>query len=158
MNQTELFNLISDYVYSHFQMTLATYGEHPWIAALYYSVDKDLNIYFLSDPQTIHCQQLSQNGEVAVSVADAPQTPTAKKLGLQIYGTAEQIAGKTKITHAITLWKKTVGVTSDVYSYAGMMNKAIKGRMYKVTPHKIKFFNEALWEEGSEPMFELPLS
>ncbi len=36
-----------------------------------------------------------------------------------------------------------------------MMSKLIDGRMYKVIPKKIKFFNQELWEEGKEPLIEL---
>jgi len=146
---------IKDFLQANFQMVIATYGQHPWIATVYYSLDKDLNIYFLRDPDTIHCRQIAKNPEVALSIADSPQKPAGKKKGLQIYGLAEQISGMHKIVHSLNLWRKTLGVTGDKYTYQGMMKKAIKGRMYKVTPKKIKFFNEELWEEGKEPLIEL---
>ncbi|MFZ1720991.1 MAG: pyridoxamine 5'-phosphate oxidase family protein [Microgenomates group bacterium] len=146
---------ISDFIKSNTQMTIATYGDSPWIATVYYSSDDALNLYFLSDPDTIHCHHIKVNPNVAVSIADSPQAPSSNKIGLQISGIAEQISDKKKIVHALDLWRKTLGVTSNAYTYAGMMKKAIKGRMFKVTPNKIKFFNEELWEEGSEPVVEL---
>jgi uncharacterized protein YhbP (UPF0306 family) len=141
---------ISKYLQEHFQMVLATNGEFPWVSTLYYSTDRDLNIYFLTGPKTIHGLQIAKNPKVAMAVSDSPQTPASKKKGLQIYGMCEQISGAHKVTYAIELWKKTVGVTSDKYSYEGMLKKAISGRMYKITPKKIKFYNEELWEEGKE--------
>jgi len=136
-------------------MVLATGGEHLWVATLYYSLDDKLNFYFLSDPATIHCQQIATNPKVALSISDSPQNPTSLKRGIQISGTATQIEDKHKVIHALNLWKKTLGVTSNLYSYEGMLNKAIKGRMYKVVPSRIKFFNEELWEEGAEPVITL---
>lgn len=47
-----------------------------------------------------------------------------------------------------------MGVTSDAYTYTGMMKKAIKGKMYKVTIKKVKFFNQELWQDGNEPLIE----
>ncbi|MCD8507476.1 pyridoxamine 5'-phosphate oxidase family protein [Candidatus Woesebacteria bacterium] len=73
-------------------MVLATYGEHPWIATLYYSSDEELNVYFLSNPETLHCKQIVENPHVALSIADSPQEPSSKKKGIQIYGLAEQIS------------------------------------------------------------------
>lgn len=146
---------ITEFIKENFQMTVATYGEHPWIATVYYSVDDNLNLYFLSNPKTIHCQHIARNPQVAVSITDSPQAPNSNKKGIQLFGFAEQISGERKITHAINLWRKTLGVTSDAYTYAGIMKKSIKGRMYKITIKKVKFFNEELWEEGSEPIIEL---
>ncbi len=136
-------------------MTIATYGVHPWIATVYYSLDDDLNVYFLSDPKTLHCKQIATNPNVALSVSDSPQNPSSKKKGVQVFGVAEEVSGMQKIKHAIGLWRKTLGVTSDAYTYEGMMKKAIKGRMYRVQIKKIKFFNQELWDEGSEPMISL---
>lgn len=136
-------------------MSIATYGDDPWIATVYYSTDDKLNLYFLSNPETIYCRHIEVNPKVAIAVADSPQNPNSNKKGMQIFGLAEQISGKQKITHALDLWKKTLKVSSDAYTYAGMMKKAIYGRMYKVTIVKIKFFNEDLWEEGKEPLLEI---
>lgn len=146
---------IQAFIKKNFQMTIATYGEQPWIATVYYSADDELNIYFLSDPNTIHCQHIARNPEVAISIANSPQSPTSKKKGLQIFGIAEQISSEKKISHALNLWRNSLGVTSDSYTYAGMMKNAIKGRMYKVTVKKVKFFNQELWSEGEEPLIEL---
>lgn len=136
-------------------MVLATHGDYLWIATLYYSFDNDLNIYFLSNPETVHGRQIASNPNVAIAISDSPQLPTAKKLGLQISGIAEQITDRQKIIHALSLWRKTLNVTSASYSYEGMINKLIDGRMYKVVPKKIKFFNQEIWEEGEEPLIEL---
>lgn len=146
---------IRDFLKGHYQMAVATNGEHPWIATVYFSYDEDLNFYFLSNPETIHCKHIATNPHVSVSIAHSPQNPAEKKKGLQFFGIAEQISDKHKIIHAITLWRKTLNVTSDTYTYEGMMKKAIDGRMYKVTPKKMKLFNEDIWEEGTEPVIDL---
>lgn len=52
MNDQDIVKLVKEFMEPRFQMVLATYGEHPWIATLYYSFDNDLNIYFLSSPET----------------------------------------------------------------------------------------------------------
>src|SRR3989344_7711127 len=155
MKNREALKYIKDFLNNNFQMVIATNGKHAWIATVYYSTDKDLNIYFLSDPNTIHCRHIAKNPKIALSIADSPQKPASKKKGLQIYGLAEKISGMHKIVYALNLWRRTLGVTSNLYTYEGMLKKAVKGRMYKVIPKKIKFFNEELWDEGKEPILEV---
>lgn len=155
MEQHVLLSHIKQFLNDHFQMVIATVGEHPWIATVYYTTDSEMNLYFLSDPTTIHCHQIAENPAVAVSIADAPQAPAGDKVGLSIYGEAEQVSGKNRIIHALNLWKNSLGVTSEKYSYEGMLQKAITGRMYKITPKKMKFFNTNLYEEEEVPLIEL---
>lgn len=155
MEEKQILKHITDFLTDRYQMTIATSGEHPWIATVYYSLDSNLNIYFLSNPETLHCQQIALNPQVAVSICDSPQNPSVQKKGVQLFGVAEQVSGVQKIKHAISLWRETLGVTSEAYTYEGMMKKAISGRMYRVQPKKIKFFNEELWEEGCEPIVTL---
>lgn len=155
MKNDEILKLIKEFMQPRYQMVLATYGEHPWIATLYYSFDENINIYFLSNPETIHCMQLVENPQVALTIADSPQEPSSKKKGVQMYGFAEQIEDKQNIIHALSLWRNTLNVTSEAYTYEGMMSNQIKGRMYKIVPQKMKYFNQELWEEGQEPVVEL---
>jgi len=154
MDHNEIILHIKTFLVDHYQMVIATNGEYPWIATVYFSFDEALNLYFLSDPNTTHCKHITGNSNVSIAIATSPQNPAIKKKGLQLFGVVEQISDKHKITHALNLWRKTLGVTSDLYTYEGMMKNAIKGRMYKVTPRKMKYFNEELWEEGSEPMID----
>lgn len=138
-------------------MMVATFGEYPWIASVYYSFDKDLNLYFLSDPATLHCRQIAQNPQVSVAIADSHQKVTELKKGLQIYGLARQISPVAKIKHVLRSWKETVGVKDKELTYENMLKKVIKGRMYKIAPKKIKYFNQELFpvSDGKEPVLEL---
>ncbi len=150
-------NLILNFLSKHKLMTVATYGEHPWIASVYYSFDQDLNIYFLSSPTTLHCKQISKNPQIAVSIADSHQKVGDLKKGLQIYGTAKQITDIGKIKHALRSWKDALKVKDPQLTYMNMVKKVISGRMYKITPKKIKFFNQEIFqvEDGMEPVLEL---
>lgn len=155
MDKSKILSEVYTFLQSNFQMVVGTFDTYPWCATVYYTSDESLHLYFLSNPETIHCKQLAIQPSVSVCIADAPQNPTSKKKGLQMYGIAEQISDKQKIMHALHLWRKTLNVTSDAYTYEGMLKKAISGRMFKITPKKIKFFNEELWGEGNEPIVEL---
>ena len=135
-------------------MTVATYDDSPWIATVYYSFDKDLNLYFLSSPTTLHCRQIAKNDKVAVSVADSRQSPSQIKRGLQLSGTAKQISNVAMIKHALHLWKSFLRVKNKDLSYENMVKKVISGRMYIIKPKRIKLFDQELFkvEDGEEPV------
>jgi len=150
-------NQVLDFLKDQKLMAVATFGKHPWIASVYYSFDNDLNLYFLSDPATLHCRQIEQNPQVAVSIADSRQKVIDLKKGLQIYGIAKQISGALKIKHTLRSWKDALNVIDKELTYTNMLKKVIKGRMYQITPKRIKLFDQKLFpvEDGKEPVLDL---
>lgn len=146
---------ILEYLQSHIQFALATNGDHPWIATMYYGVDDDLNIYFLTNPDTIHAQAMSKNPLVSAVIADSPQKPDSKKIGIQLYGTASELEGEESIKAGFKIWCEVLKVTDPKYSYEGIKSGELHYRLYKLIPKKIKYYNEELWDEGDEKTIEL---
>lgn len=148
---------ILDLLQENTLMSLATFGKFPWIASVYYTFDQDLNLYFLSSPTTLHCQQIAQNNQVAVAIADSHQNINSPKRGLQLWGTARQIFDSAKMKHALTLWKNSLGVENPKLTYTNIVNKIISGRMYQISPKRIKLFDHELFpaKDGEEPVLEL---
>lgn len=155
MSKDEILKHIHNFLQDKYQMVIATSDDHPWIATVYFAFDENLNLYFLSNPGTLHCKQIIKNPHVAIAISDSPQEPSKAKKGIQVYGLAERISDESETRHAIKLWTEALDVTSEDYSYEGMNENKIDGRMYIVQPKKIKFFNQELWEEGEEPTVEL---
>lgn len=150
----EVLSEIKDYLSTHIQFALATNGDHPWIATMYYGMDDDLNIYFLTSPDTIHAKGLKQNPLVSAVIADSPQKPDSKKIGLQLYGHASEIEGEEGIKAAFKIWCGVLKVTDPKYSYDGIVSGGLHYRIYKLVPKKIKYYNEELWDEGDEKVID----
>lgn len=148
---------VLDFLSKHKLMTIATYGDHPWIASVYYSFDKNLNIYFLSSTDTLHAKHIASNPQVAVAIADSHQTPSQNKIGLQLYGVATEISNLAKIRHALAHWKSSLDIINPDLDYNGMFQKLIKSRMFRIEPKEIKLFDEELFdtEDGHEPTLVL---
>lgn len=144
--------IVLDFLKKHKLMAVATYGKHPWIATVYYVFDKDLNLYFLSSPETLHAKSIMRNPEVAVSIADSSQKISKPKRGLQLYGRAEQLSGLEKVRYALKLWKTNLAVTDPELTV-----RAARGSMFKIVPKRIKLFDQELFktEDGKEPVLEL---
>jgi uncharacterized protein YhbP (UPF0306 family) len=149
--------LILDFLGKHKLMIMATCAEEPWIASVYYSFDRDLNLFFLSSPTTLHCRHLENNKLVAVAITDSSQKVRDLKKGLQLVGTAERVSDIAKIKHCLRSWKEAIGVDDPELTYENMIAKVVNGRMYRITPTRIKFFNEELFpgKDGEEPVLEL---
>lgn len=147
---------VKNFLVQHKQMVIATYGDHPWIATVYYSFDDDLNLYFLSSPSTLHAKHIAQNNNVAVAISKE-QKISSRKQGLQLHGYAQQITKADLVKHALRHWKDSLSVIDPELSYENMLKKVVKGRMYKIVPKKIKLFHEGLFdvEDGEEPVLEL---
>lgn len=150
-------SLIQDYLAKHKVMIIATYGDHPWIATVYYAFESDLTLYFVSSPTTLHARHIKTNENVAVAIVDTHQKIKAPKIGLQLYGIAKQITNKIQLKRALDCWKKYLGVNDPKFSFENIEKNVISSRLYEVRPKRIKYFNQELFrvEDGKEPVIEL---
>jgi uncharacterized protein YhbP (UPF0306 family) len=57
------------YIKKHKLMALATNGEHPWICWVFFIIDDDFNLYFIS-PESQHTKDININSEVACAISD----------------------------------------------------------------------------------------
>lgn len=149
---------VLDFLKTQKLMSVATFGDFPWSASVYYTFDDDLNLYFLSSPTTLHCKHIVQNNKVAISIADSSQSVAQSKRGLQIWGECEQISESAKIIHALKMWKDFLGVINSELTYENMVKKVVSGRMYRIMPKRVKLFDQELFkdvDDGEEPVLEL---
>lgn len=132
-------------------MSLATSDKKPWIAVVFYAIDENFTLYFISEPTTKHSLDIVKNSKVACSVVDSSQVVTDKKIGVQLEGVASEVKEKNKLQIILNMWHKTNPGFEDVISFPNIVKKIIKGRFYEVRPTLIKFFNEELYgPEGFE--------
>jgi hypothetical protein len=133
-------------------MSLATYGKHPWNCWVFFVIDDDFNIYFISGDSQ-HTRDIIENNEVACAISDTMQNPLGSKKGVQIYGIAEQVKGPEQLKWFFNMWKKVLVAEEKKLTYKNYLDKVFDSKVYKITPKKIKWFNDEL--EGN--MFELDM-
>lgn len=81
--------IVRDIVIANTYLTLATTdGEQPWVAPVQYVADDDLNLYFVSLPDSRHMAHIAVNPAVGVAIFDSRQPPFTCR-GIQIEGTAD---------------------------------------------------------------------
>jgi len=134
-------------------MSLATSGKTPWIANVYYVADDKLNLYFISPPDALHSQHIAQNPRVACAVADSHQSPQVKKIGLQLWGTASEVKSLAKIKWMLAMYNKLYPSTTSKFNFKNFETRVMTSRVYRITPKRIKFFNQALYPKTAEKIF-----
>lgn len=121
-------------------MSLATYGEKIWSATVYYLFDEDLNLYFLSPINSLHCLNIDKNPEVSLTIADSRQKASGDKIGLQMRGRAKKIKSTLMIKKIISMWNNK-HFDAPPIKYQTLM-KVWRSRFYQIEPEFIKLFSE----------------
>lgn len=146
---------IYDYLNSQKLMAVSTVGEHPWIAWVYYAVDEDCNLYFISDSDSIHGKHLETNKKVACGIADTSQSATSKKVALQIYGEVSVVTGLNKLKWFFKMWAKINPGTENKLNFEIYQTGKLESNVYRVVPKKVRFFNQNLYDNAeSDGLFE----
>jgi uncharacterized protein YhbP (UPF0306 family) len=151
----ELKQAIYEYLQTQRLMQLATYGDYPWIANLYYVADEEFNLYFLSKGSREHCQQIAKNPEVAVAIADSSQLLHEPQKGIQLYGTAETVGILKQIEWMAQMWNKFIAFEANEKLDPKELINAVRSRVYKIIPKRIKFFNTEVWPKDQFQVLEL---
>ena len=75
-------------------------GGQPHINTSYFCYSDDLNLYFLSHPDSQHCDNIRRNSSVAVAVYPSTQRWGGLDRGLQLFGSCSEARGAQKGTAA----------------------------------------------------------
>ena len=125
------------YLAAHNVLTLAT--TDPWAAAVLY-VNDGFVLYFLSSPETRHCQGLRRDPRVAVTVHEDYADWRAIK-GIQLEGAVEPVdAGDLPRVRALYAAKfPIIGSAASPAIVAALA----RIRWYRITPQRVCFVDNA---------------
>lgn len=85
----ELKPLIDEYLAGNKHMQLATVNDgKPWICTVYFAVDDEYNLYWMSARERQHSAEISHDPNVAATVVRDPE----RKQALQITGLASEVS------------------------------------------------------------------
>jgi uncharacterized protein YhbP (UPF0306 family) len=97
------------------------------INTAYFCYSDDLELYFLSDPGSLHCRNLSTNSSMAVTVFRSSQRWGGPDEGLQLFGTCTQARGP-QATKAQRLYRERFPAYAEWV--AGLRDERV-GRDYR---------------------------
>ena len=130
MNDQELEKTIREYIAQLVHMSLATSKDNrPWVCEVHFAYDDDLNLYFVSDRDRRHSQEIEVNPNVAGNII-TQHHKHQKVRGVYFEGLAERIEGIKEDHVGLRAYYDRLGGRS------GMLLAAVSGQetaMYKIS-------------------------
>ena len=131
MNTIDLDTTAKVIIDGNIYLTLATTnGMTPWISPVFYCADKQYNLYFISQPTSLHSRYLKKNKQAAFAIFDSHQ-PEGTGNGVQGSCFVEKVKGKA-VDNALKFYKT---------SFIPLNRQSLSGknpyRLYKLVPNKV---------------------
>ena len=137
-SEVELKKFVLDYLEQNRVMTLATCRDGaPWAASVMFAHDPDLNLYFISKPETRKTQNLLANPKVSATVNQVQKTP-GKVIGVQLEGSAEML-DKKKNSKEQEIFKNRFNWAEKYLS---------NHELFQITPKKIYYLDDERFGPG----------
>ncbi|MGZ4618869.1 MAG: pyridoxamine 5'-phosphate oxidase family protein [Frankiaceae bacterium] len=140
--QADLYAAVRSHLRERRSLTLATWGpEGPWAAAVYFAAD-GLSLYFLSDPASRHCRDLTADPRVAATVhEDVPSWQDIR--GVQLSGQAEAISAEAEAARGWDSYLAKFPFVSGLRTADGfeIMGRPVIARLYRITPDRLFFLD-----------------
>ncbi|MFQ5857262.1 MAG: pyridoxamine 5'-phosphate oxidase family protein [Anaerolineae bacterium] len=132
---------VLSYLRDHNVMTLATVGpDGPWAAGLFY-VNDGFDLYWLSDPDTRHSQDIAHNPQAAVAIHENYQDWRIIQ-GIQMEGTAELVGTLVQAVRPMRLYVGKYPFLGDLRNPPPALAKALATtRVYRLTPTRVYFID-----------------
>lgn len=138
----KLAKTILAYLKNHNTLTLTTVLDNkPQAASLFY-VNVGLKLYFLSEPKTRHCTNLSANSAIAATISEDYHNWKEIK-GIQLEGRAVQVTGAVEKARAMAAYLEKFPFVADFIKSADFRKMMDKVKFYKITPDTVWFVDNS---------------
>jgi uncharacterized protein YhbP (UPF0306 family) len=121
-------------------------NNHAHISPVYFCYSEDLELYFLSDPRSLHCQNLLTNASMAVTIFDSSQKWGRDDRGMQFFGMCSEAKGE-YATQAELLYGKRFQAFVK-WKTAHRKDLPFRYHFYHFVPREIKILDESEFGGG----------
>ena len=145
MNEVE--KLIRKYVKEGRMLQVATANSNqPWNCTLYFASDANLNLYWISKPETRHSKELIENPKVAACIPI--KFDDLNVIGLQLEGTAEIIEDPEEIKTKVKLYSDKFARGEDWYQ--DFIDGKNVHKLYRIKPTKFELFDTVNFDDPKQ--------
>ena len=121
-------------------------NNHAHISPVYFCYSEDLELYFLSEPRSLHCQNLLTNASMAVTIFDSSQKWGLSDRGMQLFGTCSEARGE-YATQAERLYGKRFQAFAK-WKTPHSKEFSFRYHFYRFVPREIKILDEGEFGGG----------
>lgn len=125
----------------------------PWTCNVYFSVDKDFNLFFVSSPNSNHSKHIKDNPHVSFSIAWHDEEDLGNRKGVQGTGTCKRVTNASEIIKLLKNHYKYFPSWRDTVNHKAMRDKIIESRPYVIRPKYMKFWDDELFDEEKTKEF-----
>ena len=146
--QVSVSDEVREYIVTHDTLSLATtYNGQVCSTPLFYQVDSDLCLYFISDASTRHIQNAMNNSKAAVSIFEQNQ-PWQSIRGVQIEGHLSKVSDKKRNQIETLYCEKFTFLKNILEAVDDEGAEQVKQRFqssdfYAVTPDFVRFIDNS---------------
>jgi uncharacterized protein YhbP (UPF0306 family) len=108
----------------------------PYVNTAYFAWSPEFDLYWLSEPAAQHSHNIRANGGAAIAVFDSTQSWGGSDRGLQLFGTASELAGR------------SARAAEELYArrFPDYDQPALPSyRFYRLAPRRMKLFDERVF-------------
>lgn len=136
----EVATLVRQHLQVRKMMQLATSVDNqPWCVTVLFVPDEQLNLYWVSKPDTRHSQEIMKNPKVAAAIPVKLATE-GDKVGLSVEGEAQEVSDPETLKKAVGLYAKRYSIEQKWQDDFLAGNNAHK--MYKLNSKMFVLFDQ----------------
>jgi uncharacterized protein YhbP (UPF0306 family) len=151
-SQSDLRERVAAYLRAHHTMTLATAGlpgeVMPHAATVFYAVDAQLRLVFLSKPDSLHGVHIGEAAPVAVTVA-AHYDDWKLIRGVQLWGTAYRLRGADQAV-GMAVYLRRFPFVRELMKQPQLARLFREVGVYRVEPRRLAFTDNTTGVFGRE--------
>lgn len=145
--------LLENYLKKARLMQLATsLNNQPWVCSVWFTSDKNLNIYWFSSTTRRYSKEVINNPNVAGAIV-LPQAPKDPPRGLQFQGTAKLLTKQADVEKTTALFEGRIFSKKQIKDL--MANKNKPHRFYKIKPTQFVLFDAVNFPHNSRQELNL---
>jgi len=127
-------------------ISTVTRGNRAHINTAFFAFSTDLELYFLSDPGSLHCRNLSRNSSMAMTVFDSFQEWEASGRGLQMFGVCHRTRGDAERRATRVYGSRFPAYTRSMKERTEAERKRVDRlrsyALYRFLPNRVKVLDE----------------
>lgn len=121
-------------------LTISTLDEEgkPWLCNLYFGVDKDLNLFWVSSRKTKHSIHIEKNGSVAFTVSWFNESDIEDIISIQGTGVAKRVTNIKEIIGGVNAFCTKFPAWREWFDKE-MLKNLVDDKLYMIKPTYMKF-------------------
>ncbi|MCP6719459.1 MAG: pyridoxamine 5'-phosphate oxidase family protein [Patescibacteria group bacterium] len=120
-----------------------------WSNTIYFAWDDNLNLYFISQPQSHHMKNLVKDPRIAISIYNTTQSTFDDVAGIQLDGEAHILTEKTEVNGAYAIYygRKYPDTSRNPRKEEDAYINNPEWQFVKIVPKHIYYFDTRFFDE-----------